>query len=198
MNQVSPDRAAPRPPRPAQLGLAARDCWIFGYGSLMWDPGFAYVRSAPALVRGYHRAFCIYSRRWRGSPEHPGLVLGLDRGGSCHGVAFLVAAGRVAPTLEALWEREMSSRVYIPKLVRARLPHATVEALAFMADRAHRNYAGRLTLEEVARRLVSCRGQRGPNLEYLERTIEHLARLGLEDRHLIRVLAATRRLGFAR
>lgn len=194
MSDVSHDGPANEPAPQVHPALPAGDLWIFGYGSLMWDPGFTYLKSSPALVRGYHRAFCVYSRRWRGTPERPGLVLGLDRGGTCHGMAFLVAADKIAATLIGLWEREMTSRVYIPKLVKARLPHATVEALAFVADRAHHNYAGRLTLEEVAHRLVICGGQRGPNLDYLIRTIEHLASLGVEDRRLLHLLTAVQML----
>lgn len=194
MSDVSHDGPANEPAPRVHPALPAGDLWIFGYGSLMWDPGFTYLKSSPALVRGYHRAFCVYSRRWRGTPERPGLVLGLDRGGTCHGMAFLVGADKIAATLIGLWEREMTSRVYIPKLVKARLPHATVEALAFVADRAHHNYAGRLTLEEVAHRLVTCGGQRGPNLDYLIRTIEHLASLGVEDRRLLHLLTAVQML----
>jgi len=194
MNDAAHDRLPRDPAREVHPALPAGDLWIFGYGSLMWDPGFTYLKSSAALVRGYHRAFCIYSRRWRGTPERPGLVLGLDRGGTCHGMAFLVAADRISSTLVGLWEREMTSRVYIPRLVKARLPHATVEALAFVADRAHHNYAGRLTLEEVAHHLVTCGGQRGPNLDYLTRTIQHLASFGVEDRRLLRLLAAAHTL----
>lgn len=194
MSDDSHDGPANEPAPRVHPALPAGDLWIFGYGSLMWDPGFTYLKSSPALVRGYHRAFCVYSRRWRGTPERPGLVLGLDRGGTCHGMAFRVAADKIAATLIGLWEREMTSRVYIPKLVKARLPHATVEALAFVADRAHHNYAGRLTLEEVAHRLVTCGGQRGPNLDYLIRTIEHLASLGVEDRRLLHLLTAAQML----
>ena len=174
--------------------LPAGDLWIFGYGSLMWDPGFPYLRSSPALVRGYHRRFCVYSRRWRGTAEEPGLVLGLDRGGTCHGMAFLVAAERVAATLSDLWQREMITGVYVPKLVKARLPHATIEALAFVPDRKHHNYAGRLTLDEMARLVAHRRGTRGANLDYLLRTIEYLAGLGVEDRRLLRVLTAAQAL----
>lgn len=174
--------------------LPAGDLWIFGYGSLMWDPGFSYLRSSPALVRGYHRRICIYSRRWRGTAEEPGLVLGLDRGGTCHGMAFLVAADRVAATLADLWQREMVTGVYIPRLVKARLPHAIVEALAFVADRKHHNYAGRLTLEEMAQLVAHRSGTRGANLDYLLRTIDYLAVLGVEDRRLLRILTAAQAL----
>lgn len=194
MNDAAPGAPSGEQAPLFEPALPAGDLWIFGYGSLMWDPGFSYLRSCPALVRGYHRRFCIYSRHWRGTPEHPGLVLGLDRGGTCHGMAFLVAANRIAATLAELWEREMLTGVYVPRLVKAKLPHAMVEALAFVADRKHHNYAGRLTLEEMARLVANRSGARGPNLDYLLRTINYLAALGVEDRRLLRVLTAAQAL----
>ena len=176
-----------------QFALPHSDLWIFGYGSLMWDPGFPYAHWAPALIHGYHRAMCISSNRWRGTPERPGLVLGLDRGGACRGIAFLVTAADVVVTLRELWAREMRRRIYLPRLLCARLPDRTVRALAFVADPQHAEYSGHLTLEQTAARIAYCRGARGPNLEYLVRTIEHLAELGVRDHYLLRVLAAARR-----
>lgn len=167
--------------------------WVFGYGSLMWDPGFPYVRWAPALIHGYHRAMCISSSRWRGTPERPGLVLGLDRGGACRGIAFQVAAEDAVFALQELWAREMRRRIYLPRLLRARLPDKTVQALAFVADPQHAEYSGHLTLEQTAGRIANCRGARGSNLEYLVRTIEHLAELGVRDHYLSRLLDAARR-----
>lgn len=181
-------------PEFAGFGMPRGDLWIFGYGSLMWDPGFPYVQWEPALVHGYHRALCIYSTRWRGTPAQPGLVLGLDRGGACRGIAFRVAQADVAATLEALWAREMSRRVYHPRLLRARLPMRHVRTLAFVADCRHAGYAGRLTVEQTAARIASCHGARGPNLAYLLRTIDHLTDLGVRDHYLLRVLAAVRAL----
>lgn len=181
-------------PGPAEIAIPAGDLWIFGYGSLMWDPRFPYVQWAPALVYGYHRALCILSNRWRGTPERPGLVLGLDRGGACRGIAFRVARADAQATLEALWAREMRRRVYWPRLLRTRLADNDVQALAFVADCAHAAYAGHLSMEETARRVANSRGARGPNLEYLVRTVEHLAELGVRDHNLLRVLDATRAL----
>jgi len=177
-----------------RLPLPRGDLWIFGYGSLMWDPGFPYVQWAPALIYGYHRALCISSNRWRGTPERPGLVLGLDRGGACRGIAFLVARADAGPALEALWAREMRRRVYRPRLLRARLPGEEVQALAFVADPKHASYAGYLSIEQTAERIANCRGARGPNLDYLIRTVEHLSELGVRDHNLLRVLAAARAL----
>jgi cation transport protein ChaC len=174
----------------SKLPLRRGDLWIFGYGSLMWDPGFPYVQWAPALIYGYHRALCIASNRWRGTPARPGLVLGLDRGGACRGIAFLVARADVDPALEALWAREMRRSVYRPRLLRIRLPGRQVQALAFIADPKHAGYAGHLSINQTARRIAGCCGARGPNLEYLRRTVEHLSELGVRDHNLLRVLVA--------
>lgn len=179
----------------SQLPLRRGDLWIFGYGSLMWDPGFPYVQWAPALIYGYHRALCIASNRWRGTPARPGLVLGLERGGACRGIAFLVARADVGPVLEALWVREMRRSVYRPRLLCARLPAKQVQALAFIADPTHAGYAGPLSIEQTAQRIANCRGARGANLEYLIRTVEHLSELGVRDHNLLRVLAAARASG---
>lgn len=181
-------------PHPSELDIPPGDLWIFGYGSLMWDPGFRYLKRAPALVHGYHRAFCIYSNRWRGTPDQPGLVLGLDRGGACRGVAFLVARNDVKATIQALWHREMRRRVYRPRLVRMRLSRKAARAFTFIADPQHPGYAGGLSVEQTARLVATCYGARGPNIEYLTRTIDHLEELGVRDHNLLRVLGAVRML----
>jgi len=184
-------------PYPAELGPPHGELWVFGYGSLMWDPGFPHVQWAPALVYGYHRALCISSHRWRGTPERPGLVLGLDRGGACRGIALRVLASDVATALEALWAREMRRRIYRPKLLRARLTDREVRALGFVADPTHAEYAGQLTVEEIAARVANCCGARGSNIDYLIRTVDHLRELGVNDHHLQRVLAVAQALAAA-
>ncbi|MGQ0749888.1 MAG: gamma-glutamylcyclotransferase [Betaproteobacteria bacterium] len=182
-------------PRSAsQIVTHAGELWIFAYGSLMWNPGFAYVEWAPALIYGYHRALCISSDRWRGTPQRPGLVLGLARGGACRGIAFMVAREDVKPTLENLWAREMRRHVYRPRLVRARLPGREVRALAFIADPNHYAYTDGLSVRVIAARIATCCGSRGDNLEYLARTVVHLRELGVRDHHLQRVLASARAL----
>jgi cation transport protein ChaC len=181
-------------PQLSELIRQDADLWIFGYGSLMWDPGFPYVQWAPALVYGYHRVLCISSTRWRGTPARPGLVLGLDRGGACRGIAFRVTRDDKAATLKALWAREMRRHVYRPRLLRARLRDGEVRALAFVADPRHEGYAGRLSIADTAQRVANCRGSRGANLDYVARTIEHLEELGVRDHYLQRVLQAARAL----
>ncbi len=194
MDRADEHLPASDPLHHSKLTLPPGDLWVFGYGSLMWDPGFPYVKWAPALVYGYHRALCIYSSRWRGTPERPGLVLGLDRGGACRGIAFLVAAADVTIALEGLWAREMRRRVYQPRLLRARLPDKQARVLTFVADPRLSGYAGRLSIGQTAQRVATCCGARGPNVEYLERTLAHLAELGVRDHNLLGVLAAVRAL----
>jgi cation transport protein ChaC len=189
----SADSVLPYPDH-TELALPEGDLWVFGYGSLMWDPGFPYVEWAPGLVYGYHRALCIYSSRWRGTPEQPGLVLGLDRGGACRGIAYRIAHADVRTSLDALWSREMRRGVYHPRLLRARLPRHVVKALVFIANPLHPGYAGTLPAERTAELVANCCGTRGPNVEYLARTLKHLAELGVRDHNLLRVMDAVQLL----
>jgi len=169
------------------------DIWVFGCGSLMWQPDFPHVETRLALLRGYHRALCIYSTRYRGTPEQPGLVAGLDRGGSCRGRAYRVAANEVEGVLEYLDYREMLTGVYHPKFVPVRLDDGRrVPAYAFIARRDHEQYAGHLTHEEAARLVRQGNGSRGPSREYLENTIGQLADMGIRDSALLRILKAVR------
>jgi cation transport protein ChaC len=175
------------------------DLWVFGYGSLMWNPGFDHERSQPALMRGYHRAFCVTSTRYRGTPEQPGLVLGLDRGGSCRGIAFLVAEARVDRVLRELWEREMPRRVYSPRVVGIELRDGEkAKALTFVADRAHEAYTGRLDIDDAARTIADCSGARGPNADYLFNTLRHLDALGIRERGLDALAQAVQTLQMPR
>jgi cation transport protein ChaC len=186
---------APHPaPEVADCVARGGDVWIFGYGSLMWDPGFAFVEVRAALLRGYHRSFCVYSHRHRGTAERPGLVLGLDRGGACKGIAYRVPAVDVAPALHYLWEREMSNRTYHLKEVPLATAAGTVMARAFAVDRTHQNYAGRLPLEETARLILQGIGARGPCRQYLENTVRELKKLGLVDGPLHRLEAVVQDL----
>jgi len=163
------------------------DMWVFGYGSLMWNPEFDHFECRPALLFGWHRTFCVYSHRYRGTPDRPGLVLGLDAGGSCRGMAFRVAAENVDDTLDYLWEREMVTGVYRPTLLPLRLGHGRsgpdgrVRAVGFVVDRRHPQYAGGLDAERATDIICTGHGLRGPNAEYLFNTVDHLDTLGIAD-----------------
>jgi len=161
--------------------------WVFGYGSLMWNPGFPYDRRAAALLRGYHRRFCVYSHHYRGTPEQPGLVLGLARGGSCRGVAFEVPPEHARPTLAYLWRREMISEVYRPALLSVRLPDGPVRACTFVARPAHEQYCPLTDPEDMAALIGKGHGLMGPNREYLVNTVRHLDELGIADTALHRL-----------
>jgi glutathione-specific gamma-glutamylcyclotransferase len=175
----------------ASASERAKDLWVFGYGSLMWRPGFDYEESALAFVQGYHRALCIFSHVHRGTPERPGLVLGLDRGGSCQGVVFRVAASRRDAKLAYLFESEIVTAVYLEKMITARFAEGPgVEAVAYIVDRAHPQYAGRLPTEEMARLVASARGACGDNPDYVRNTYEHLLACGICDEKLAAVTRA--------
>lgn len=169
--------------------------WVFGYGSLMWSPGFRALEQTPARVHGYHRSLCILSYQHRGSRARPGLVVGLQRGGSCWGMAFRVSPVRARFVLRALWRREMTYRVYQPRVLSARLRTGrTVRALAFTADPTHPQYAGDLGIARMAEAVAHSSGSRGRNIDYLRRTLAHMRQLGVPDPHLERVLARADRL----
>ncbi len=163
--------------------------WVFGYGSLMWDPGFSHEEALPATLHGYHRAFCIYSHRYRGTPERPGLVLGLDRGGSCHGMAYRVAGSHARQTMDYLWQREMVYGVYRPYHAKARLERGNrVGCWTFVAEPSHSQYAGRLSMDDTATLILQGHGLGGPCGEYLANTVRHLDELGIDDGPLHRLL----------
>ena len=169
--------------------LPRRDLWVFGYGSLMWSPGFRYAEKSVGLLRGYHRALCILSTRYRGTARRPGLVMGLCRGGSCWGMAFRVPAARVRGVLAALWRREMIRKVYEPRLVPVRIRRGfRVRALTFVAETEHPQFVRELDLHGRAQLVAQGVGQRGPCTEYIRRTLEHMYALGVTDPHLARVL----------
>ncbi len=157
--------------------------FVFAYGSLIWRPGFDHIGARPALLRGYHRRFCIWSRHYRGSPEAPGLVLGLDRGGSCQGVVFEVAESAAAAVLEYLDAREnlAGEAVYRRRLLPVLpLGGAPVPAVTYVADRSHPAYA-RPCLATTAATVAAGVGQAGSNRDYLWNTLGHLRALGLRD-----------------
>ncbi len=165
------------------------DIWVFAYGSLMWDPGFAHAESCTALLHGWHRSFCVYSHRYRGTPDRPGLVLGLDRGGSCRGIAYRVARARARETLGYLWDREMVLGVYRPRLVYPRRASERLACHAFTVERDHRQYAGGLHVGEMVRLIRQGVGKGGHNRDYLANTVRHLDLLGITDGPLHRLHA---------
>lgn len=165
---------------------AMDEFWVFGYGSLMWRPGFVHVESQPALIRGYHRALCVFSFVHRGTPENPGLVLGLDRGGSCHGMAFRVEAARWKETLENLRAREQVTMIYreARKPVTLQSNGRTVEAVTYLIDRSHRQYAGKPATGELLRLVRQGRGISGNCIDYVFSTIAHLRDMNIHDARL--------------
>lgn len=171
--------------------LPKGDLWVFGYGSLMWSPGFSFKAKALGRVHGYHRALCILSTRYRGTRRKPGLVMGLCRGGSCWGMAFRVDAAQVRRALVRLWQREMPRRVYAPRLLEVQLRSGrSIRALAFLADPTHPAYVRELDLHGRARLVAQGIGQRGPCVEYITNTLEHMRAVGVRDPHLERILHA--------
>ena len=161
------------------------ELWVFGYGSLMWRPGFTYSLHCKAMLRGWRRSLCVYSHVYRGTPERPGLVLGLDRGGACPGVAFRVDAALREPTIRYLREREQVTAVYLERMVPIVLENGErVNALTYVADRLHPQYAGRLTRQAMLERVRAGIGQSGDNAAYVTETHRHLLAIGVRDRDL--------------
>jgi len=167
---------------------AARDdLWVFGYGSLMWRPGFEFIEQVPARLIGEHRALCVYSFDHRGTPEKPGLVLGLDRGGACRGVAFRVVAKRREQTIEYLRSREQTTHVYREVMRSVWLENEgrdRVSALAYVVDRGHIQYAGRLSLTEQLRLVRQGHGRSGNNRDYVLSTVKSIEAQGFRDPQL--------------
>ncbi len=163
------------------------ELWVFGYGSLMWRPGFAYLERTPARLIGLHRALCVFSFVHRGTPERPGLVLGLDRGGMCRGIAFRVAAAARGETIEYLRGREQVTSVYVETMRQIELEDETrrrVRALCYIVDRSHVQYAGRLTLAESLHYVRQGHGRSGPNRDYVVETVRALEALGYREGEL--------------
>src|SRR5246127_2055844 len=166
---------------------ARDDLWVFGYGSLMWGPGFEHIEQGPARLIGEHRALCVYSFDHRGTPEKPGLVLGLDRGGACRGVAFRVAARRRDDTIDYLRAREQTTNVYREVMRSVWLENEArqrVSALAYVVDRGHVQYAGRLALAEQLRFVLQGHGRSGNNRDYVLSTVKSIEAQGFRDKDL--------------
>lgn len=164
-----------------------QDVWLFAYGSLLWNPTFEHVETRLARVSGWHRRFCLWTRLGRGTPEQPGLMLGLERGGSCGGVAYRVAASAIECELDLVWRREMVTGAYRPTWLRARTADGPVDAIAFTIEHGHKRYAGKLPEATVAAILAHACGPLGTGSDYLHRTAVTLAGLGIPDRRLDRL-----------
>jgi len=172
----------------------SRDLWVFGYGSLIWNPLFHYVERRLACVHGFHRRFCLRSRTGRGSIENPGLVLGLDFGGCCNGVAFRIAADQARREITLIWRREMVLGSYAPRWVKMRAGRSQLRAIAFVVNHAHPHYARTLPLDTIIRTLATAHGRFGSSADYLYQTVDCLAAHGIHDAYLValreRVMAA--------
>ncbi len=170
--------------------------WVFGYGSLMWNPGFEFEERVQARLTGYRRSLCVRSWVHRGTEARPGLVLGLDRGGSCRGIAFRVDPTLWPDTLAYLRERELVTKVYLERSVRLKFDDGRqVTGLTYVVDRAHPQYGGAVTVEEAAQIVASAVGQSGPNPTYVANTAAHLREMGIRDHWLEGVVAAIEAIG---
>jgi cation transport protein ChaC len=176
----------------SEVELSKGDLWVFGYGSLMWRPGFDFIEQVPARLIGEHRALCVYSFVHRGTPEKPGLVLGLDRGGACRGIAFRVAEKHRAATVNYLREREQVTSVYREVMRSVWLENSArqrVSALAYVVDRGHVQYAGRLSLAQQLHHVQQGHGQSGANRDYVLATVGAIEAEGFRDQPLHRLAA---------
>lgn len=161
-----------------------QDLWVYGYGSLIWRPDFEFAEQRQALLRGYHRALCLWSRINRGTPEQPGLVFGLDVGGSCRGMAFRIPAESVPKVFDALWLREMPSGAYIPRWLRCRTSQGDIRALVFTMNRKTDAYVPRMPDEQLRQVVYSAQGTNGPCIEYVMETASALQRSKILDKRL--------------
>lgn len=170
--------------------------WVFGYGSLIWNPGFPVAERRIARISGWHRSFCMRSIHHRGTVEEPGLVLALDRAraASCTGVAFRVEPGAEEPTLAGLRERELISSAYLERVLPVATEDGALQAVTYVIDGEHDQYCGGLPLAEQARIIARASGGRGPNRDYLWSTVAHLAELGIGDPELAWLADEVRRL----
>lgn len=164
------------------------DLWVFGYGSLLWRTGFDYAEVLRARLDGWHRAPCVLSHVHRGTPERPGVVLGLDEGGSCEGLAFRVPDARRVGVLDYLRGREQVTMVYMERTLPVTLGDGrTVEAVTYVVDRTHVQYAHALPLSELLERIVGARGQSGENPDYFRETAGKLKEMGIRDDLIVRI-----------
>ena len=165
-----------------------KSIWVFGYGSLMWNPAFHFAERLPGTIHGWHRSFCLSMPVGRGSVEQPGLMLALDRGGSCRGFAFRIEPEKVQSETQILWRREMIAGGYAPRWVRVKSAAGELHALTFTVNRSHTRYVGRLPVETSVRALAMAVGPMGRARDYLHNTVVHMDELGVGDGQLHRLL----------
>jgi len=199
---LTPSRPAPSPWTEPQLivhpeailpTLPDGDLWVFAYGSLLWRPGFAYLQQLPARLFGYHRALCVWSHVHRGTSARPGMVLGLDRGGSCRGCLYRVAAQHKQAVADYLYAREMPTRIYHASICTVQAADGqSVNALTFVVNRQDPQYAGRLAACDAAAQVADACGLSGSSRDYLRQTLAHLEQLQIHDQHLLEIDQALR------
>lgn len=166
---------------------AGEDLWLFGYGSLMWNPVIDFAERRVATIYGFHRAYCLWLLLGRGSPDRPGLMLALDRGGSCAGLAYRIPGHLLEREMPLLWRREMPGHTYLAQWVTAYSQAGPVRALTFVVDRRSPRYAGKLTDDEIAQRVATASGILGSCTAYLRDTVAVLQSLGLKDPRMDRI-----------
>lgn len=173
------------------LGCIGADVpvWVFAYGALLWKPDFPIAEQRRAILRGWHRRFCLWQWRFRGTRANPSLMLGLDRGGACRGLAYRVEPPDLRAKLEPMLRRELRGDGYRPRWFRVETPEGPVSALGFVVNHGSPRYAGRLSDDAVAAHIASACGHLGPSADYLRETAARCCALGIEDRMLIRVQA---------
>jgi cation transport protein ChaC len=171
------------------------DVWLFAYGSLIWNPAFKFIERRVGTIYGWHRRFCLRAPVGRGTPEHPGLVLGLDCGGSCRGVVYRIPAADVESELLLLWRREMVIGSYIPRWVKVvdgteevcAFNAPALRAIAFIINRHHPDYAGKMSFENTVNTIATAKGELGSSAEYLMQTVKGLETVGIEDKQLLQL-----------
>ncbi|MGE4482206.1 gamma-glutamylcyclotransferase [Acidocella sp.] len=169
---------------------AGQDLWVFGYGSLIWNPAFDYEESSCALLRGWHRRFCLKMHIGRGTPETPGLMLALDKGGACRGVAFRIEAEKIRQELGLVWQREMYGGAYNARWVGLEAAGRRLRAVTFVINPTHPRYIRELSVEQTAALIATGHGDLGSCREYFDNTVAHLQGLGVKDAALMRIAAS--------
>ncbi|HLJ63374.1 MAG TPA: gamma-glutamylcyclotransferase [Stellaceae bacterium] len=169
------------------VGGVGGDVWLFAYGSLIWNPMIHFVEQRVGTIHGYHRRFCLWTHVGRGCAANPGLMLGLERGGVCRGLAFRISEAKAAAELELVWRREMLTSAYCPRWVKAMTEGGPIAAIAFVINRQHERYAGLLDEERVAGAIATAEGPLGTCATYLYNTVAHLEALGIRDERMMKL-----------